>query len=82
MSIDRLLAFVQWDPLGHAWDLAQATGQDAHGDEAVAQSAIDTIAPMADTLQKMQLMGPSIEVPADADAMTRFLALTGRNPLG
>jgi uncharacterized protein (TIGR03086 family) len=82
MSIDQLLAFVQWDPLGHSWDLAQATGQEAHADEAVAESAIATIAPMAETLRRFQLMGPPIEVAANADAMTRFLALTGRDPLG
>ena len=80
MSIDRLLAFVQWDPLGHSWDLAQATGQDAHGADEVAESAIATIEPMADTLRKMNLMGDPVDVPADADAMTRFLGLTGRDP--
>lgn len=82
MSIDQLLAFVQWDPLGHSWDLARATGQDIHADEVVALSAIATIEPMADTLRKMGLMGPPIEVAADADAMTKFLALTGRDPRG
>lgn len=80
MSIDRLLAFVQWDPLAHSWDLARATGQEAHGDQTVAESAIATIEPMADTLRKMNLMGDPVEVAADADAMTRFLGLTGRDP--
>jgi hypothetical protein len=30
----------------------------------------------------MNIMGEPVEVPADADAMTRFLGLTGRNPFG
>jgi uncharacterized protein (TIGR03086 family) len=80
MSIDRLLAFVQWDPLGHSWDLARATGQEAHADDEVAEASIATIEPMADTLRKMNLMGDPVDVPADADAMSRFLGLTGRDP--
>ncbi len=80
MSIDELIAFVTWDPLGHSWDLAQATGQDAHADDGVAEAVLATIEPMADTLRQMQLMGPPVEVPADADAMTRYLGLTGRDP--
>jgi hypothetical protein len=71
---------VQWDPLGHSWDLAQATGQEAHADEQVAESAIATIEPMADTLRKMNLMGDPVDVAVDADAMSRFLGLTGRDP--
>ena len=39
-----------------------------------------TIEPMADTLRKMNLMGDPVDVPADADAMSRFLGLTGRDP--
>ena len=82
MSIDRLVAFVTWDPLAHSWDLAQATGQDPHADQGVAESALRTIGPMAETLRKMKLMGAPVDVADDADAMTRFLALTGRDPLG
>lgn len=82
MSIDELIAFATWDPLAHAWDLARATGQDVHADEGVAAAAIATIEPMAETLRKMQLMATPVDVPADADAMTRFLGLTGRDPGG
>lgn len=82
MSIDQLCAFVVWDPLAHAWDLAQATGQNAHSDQGVAEAALGTIGPMADTLRKMQLMADQVDVADDADAMTRFLGLTGRNPNG
>jgi uncharacterized protein (TIGR03086 family) len=81
-SIDDLLAFTTWDPLGHAWDVAQAVGLDAHTSQDVAEAAIAIIEPAAETLRAMRLMGDPVEVPADADAMTRFLGLTGRNPLG
>jgi hypothetical protein len=76
------LAFTTWDPLGHAWDLAQAVGLDAHTSQDVAEAAIAVIEPSADTLRAMQLMVDPVEVPADADAMTRFLGLTGRNRFG
>ena len=80
MSIDQLVAFVTWDPLAHAWDLAQAIGQDAHSADDVAAAALATIGPMADTLRKMGLMAEPVEVPDDAGAMVKFLGLTGRNP--
>ncbi|MDJ0771130.1 MAG: TIGR03086 family metal-binding protein [Ilumatobacter sp.] len=80
MSIDQLVAFATWDPLAHSWDLAEATGQEAHADEGVAEAALATIAPMSETLRKMRLTAEPVDVPDDADAMTRFLGLTGRNP--
>ena len=80
MTIDQLVAFVTWDPLAHSWDLAKATGQDSHAADDVAAAALGTIGPMAETLRKMQLMGDPVDVPGDADAMTRFLGLTGRDP--
>ena len=35
---------------------------------------------MADTLRKYGVMGDPVAVEADADAMTQFLGLTGRDP--
>ena len=79
-TVDALVGFVAWDPLGHSWDLAQATGQQAHTDQTMAQHVLDTITPMADTLRKYGVMGDPVAVEADADAMTQFLGLTGRDP--
>ena len=79
-TVDELIGFVAWDPLGHSWDLAKATGQRVHADPAVAQHVVDTITPMADMLRKYGVMGDPIAVPDDADAMTRYLGLTGRDP--
>jgi len=73
-TVDDLVGFV--DPLGHSWDLAQAE----HADPGVAQHAVDTITPMADMLRKYGVMGDPVEVDDDADAMTQFLGLTGRDP--
>ncbi len=41
-----------------------------------------SITPNADMMRNMNLMGEAVEVPSDADAMTRFLGLIGRNPVG
>ena len=79
-TVDALIGFVTWDPLGHSWDLAQATGQDAHADASVAQHAVETITPMVDTLRKYGVIGDQVEVGAGADPMTQFLGLTGRDP--
>lgn len=81
-TVDDLIGFVAWDPLGHSWDIAQATGQDVHADQRVAQHAVDTITPMTDVLKEYGVTGEAVEVGADADPMTRFLGLTGRNPNG
>jgi len=48
----------------------------------VAEATIATITPNANAFRAMQLMGDPVPVPADADAMTRFLGLTGRDPFG
>lgn len=79
-SIDEILAFAQWDPLGHAWDLAQAVGIESCCSQEVALSSLATIEPLADTLRSMGLIGDPVAVPVDADPVTRFLGLTGRNP--
>lgn len=79
-TIDDLIAFTTWDPLGHAWDLATAVGLDAHTSPEVAEAAIAVISANAGTLRSMQLMGDPVDVPADASPMDRFLGLTGRDP--
>lgn len=81
-TIDDVLAFTTWDPLGHSWDLAQATGLEAHASTAVAEAMIASIEPNADMMRKMKLMGEPVAVAPDADAMHRFLGLIGRNPNG
>ena len=79
-SIDDILAFSVWDPLGHAWDLGQATCLQAHGSDAVAEASMAVIGANADMLRDMGLMADPVEVPDDAPAYTRFLGLIGRNP--
>lgn len=79
-TIDDILAFAVWDPLGHAWDLGRATGLEAFGSDAVAEASIAVIGANADMLRTMGLMGDPVEIADDAPAYARFLALTGRDP--
>lgn len=81
-AIDDVLAFATWDPLGHSWDLAQATGLEAHASAEVAEAMIASIEPNAEMMRSLGLMGQPVEVADDADAMTRFLGLIGRDPTG
>jgi uncharacterized protein (TIGR03086 family) len=77
---ENVLAFAQWDPLLHAWDLATATGVEAPADDDLAEASLAVIGPVADMLRQQGLMGDPVDVPADAPASTRLLGLTGRDP--
>lgn len=79
-TVDDLLGFAQWDPLGHAWDIGSAIGIDPCSNQAVAAASIDVISGLAPTLHEAGLVGAPVEVPSDADPFTRFLGLTGRTP--
>ncbi len=82
MTIDQLIGVVQWDPLTHAWDLAQATGVEAILDEGLAQLSFDRISAMRESLAKMRLVGEAVPVDDDASITDRYLGLVGRNPNG
>jgi uncharacterized protein (TIGR03086 family) len=79
-TIEDILAFAQWDPLVHSWDVATAVGAEPHADERVAEASLQVIGSMADGLRGMKLMGEPVAAPSDASAMTRLVALTGRDP--
>ena len=67
------------DLLVHAWDLAQAMGQpfDPPTDFVEASYGFFNVA-VNDDLRAAGMFGPSIEVAADASALTRLLAHSGR----
>lgn len=81
MSVDELISVVQWDPLTHAWDVAKAVGLEAHLDEGLAQRSHDTVQSMRPALAKRGLVSEeAVEVAADADIVSRYLGLVGRDP--
>lgn len=70
------------DVLIHTWDLARAAGVDVVLDaELIARQAagIDALPPEVDEAMRASgHFGARVEVPADADALTRVLAFNGR----
>lgn len=70
------------DVLIHTWDLAQAAGIDVELDSEQVHrqaAAIDALPPSVDAAMRASgHFGPRVEVPPDADALTRLLAFYGR----
>jgi len=70
---------VTGDVFTHTWDLARATGQDDTLDPDQLQRMIAGMTSMPDEVLRADgMFGPRIDVPADADDQTRFLAFVGR----
>lgn len=77
-NIDAVLGVVQWDPLAHSWDLAKCHGLDPALDERLVEASWAVLEPMVPMLIESGRIQPSLEVPADADITTRYLAALGR----
>jgi uncharacterized protein (TIGR03086 family) len=70
---------VTGDVFTHTWDLARATGQDEMLDPDQLQLMIAAMGAMPEeALRADGMFGPPIEVSADADDQTKFLAYVGR----
>jgi uncharacterized protein (TIGR03086 family) len=70
---------VTGDVFTHTWDLARATGQDETLDPDQLQLMIAAMGAMPEeALRADGMFGPPIEVSADADDQTKFLAYVGR----
>jgi len=80
MSFDDFMGVVQWDPLAHSWDIATAAGIDACLNPTVAEASLAILKPMQPGLIESGRIAAPVEVPADADAPTRFLGAIGRDP--
>jgi len=67
--------------LAHGWDLAAATGHDPEYDDAAAQFALASANEiLLPEYRGTEFFGNSVEVPADAPALDRFLGFVGRDP--
>src|SRR3954449_3918825 len=70
---------VTGDVFTHTWDLARATGQDETLDREHLQRMIASMGAMPEeALRSDGMFGPALDVPADADDQTKFLAYVGR----
>lgn len=65
----------------HGWDLATATGQDWAPDKATVETAHAFYRGMVTLETRAEgLFGEEVHAPADASALERFAAFTGREP--
>jgi uncharacterized protein (TIGR03086 family) len=64
----------------HGWDIAKATGQDYHCDDAVARNVLKTVEAQGELFRQYQGFAAIVPVPDDAAAFDRALALSGRDP--
>lgn len=72
--------FYTADVFMHTWDLSRATGQDEQLDPQRCAQMLAGMEPLDEVLRQSGQYGPRVEVPADADVQTKFLAFIGRNP--
>lgn len=77
-TVDDLIGFVAWDPMGHSWDLAQCSSGDAAMNEAVCETLLARVQAVQPMLEESGRTGPMVEVPDDAPASKRFLGVIGR----
>lgn len=68
------------DQLLHGWDLAVATGQDAHIPEDLAAAAYGFLKGRFSDAERVGVFAPEIRVRAEATVQQRLLAYTGRRP--
>lgn len=66
------------DHVIHAWDLARALGVEEHLDGVLVDFAYRSLSPQAEGWRAAGVLGPAVEVAADASTQTRLLALSGR----
>ena len=64
----------------HGWDVAQATGQEYTCEPPVAEAVLNTVQAQAELFRKYDGFKDATNVPDDASALDRALALSGRDP--
>ena len=79
-SLDSALALSAADLTTHAWDIAKATDQPAIIPEDLAQSAYEGMKAAGDMLRRPGLLDAEVDVPNDADIVSKFVAMAGRQP--
>mgnify|MGYP001825668548 CR=1 FL=1 len=78
--IDTMLRISASDAYTHTWDIGAAVGIDPALDPAIAEAILPGLIQFGDNLRQPGLMGPEVEVPADASVVDRYLGFVGRNP--
>ncbi|MCU1417703.1 MAG: hypothetical protein JWP32_1877 [Schumannella sp.] len=60
-----------------AWSIGRFLGNDVRLPDALVAGLTELVTPQLEQLRQIHVFGPEVEVPADADAQTRLLGLTG-----
>lgn len=81
MTVDDFAGIIHVDALAHTWDIAHAIGAPHGIDPVLAELAIRRLEPVSDMLRGPGMMGPRVDVSDDADPVSRFAALVGRDPV-
>ncbi|GAA4443160.1 TIGR03086 family metal-binding protein [Actinokineospora soli] len=68
------------DLVMHGWDLAVSTGQTYTVPDEVGEAALRVMEEIAEMGRQWGAFGPEVAVPADAPALDRALAMSGRDP--
>jgi uncharacterized protein (TIGR03086 family) len=77
----EMAAFMAVEVIGHAWDLATASGQPRYPVDDLAAAALAVAAELdQETLRSPGMMGPPLPVGPQAPAIDRFVAFLGRDP--
>lgn len=81
MPARNACAILALELLVHAWDYARAVGRNVRAPEPLAEYVLG----LAHRVIRPEVRGQAgfddpVEVPADADALTKLVAFTGRNP--
>lgn len=80
-SVGEAVAGTFMDVLIHTWDLARATGQDEQLDPRLVEACIALFLPeMPERGRQAGLVGPAVDVGADAPPQARLLGAMGRTP--
>ncbi|MDO9456665.1 TIGR03086 family metal-binding protein [Nocardioides sp.] len=72
--------FYTADVFMHSWDLATATGQPHGLDQDAAATMLAGMEPIDEMLRQSGQYGAKVDVPADADPVTRLMGFIGRDP--
>ena len=80
MPVDKFLGFAWVDPLIHTWDLAIATGQAPVLDAALVARGTTQLERAGDSLVGPGRFEPAVTAAPDADPISTFVALSGRDP--
>jgi len=82
MPGDMALSMVLWEYQVHGWDIATATGKNWSPAEGPLENSIGFADQMLtpDFQGEGKAFAPRVEVPADAPALDRLVAMSGRDP--